>query len=340
MFDTALSAPLLAEWLVGARNVVFFVGACVILALIVQRWMVIPRNVGLVAAHFGLMFEREGRGLPRAWGTLADGRRINIHAKAKPKGGVDMLVTAVTLLPLPTRRTNCVEIGLDGAAMGDVPADDRHLFLEYAHRALPAAIAARFDMLAPAGLTDVQLESGLLRARGVRFGLAPQRFIDAIDALAEVAREVEHAAHEQLAEVRGRPAPSPSPALASRPPSPPQRGIVPPAPRSPSPTAAGLDDEALADNVVVPESVVCPHCDARTPTDTGRCQMCGKRLDEAPAPPDDEYADDSAYAETDDDADAQAYVPADAAADALSYAPADVPNDARPPAASDDFDAM
>jgi hypothetical protein len=260
---------MVADWLVGARNIFLLFLVFGAIAIFAHRAYAIPRNLRLLADRFSLMFSNDSFGTASAWGTGPDGRRLNIYTLSKRQSAAGLLWLMLTWIPWPGRKLDFVEIGLHGAGSPDIKPEDTMLFNEYAARVLPAALGHHYAQLAAARMTAIECRNGLLLVRGAKFGVKHTVLGDAVEAALAVARDVELGALRELATVRGEPAPE----LVS--------ATVADDPPADAPTGSTTSKTPEA----VPESIVCPHCGARTPTDRGACQMCSRSLEAKPEPP-------------------------------------------------------
>ena len=251
----------MSDWLIGLGNMFVVAFFCGIFAFCAYRWVIVPRNVCHAANELGLVFERESFAAAAAWGTADDGRKVNLYTRMNRRKG-SAVFFALTTLPLPWRRTDFVDVGLYGPRSIDLPEEDRVLLREYAQRALDAAVSAHQAPLAAARMRNIRIDKDVVHVEGVKFGGSPANLAAAVATLIEVTREVENVALRELAEIQGKPLPTATVAVA------PSHVTGPGRQASVAPT---------------PESIGCPHCDARTPTETGRCQMCGQALSAATA---------------------------------------------------------
>lgn len=249
----------MSDWLIGLGNMFVVAFCCGIFAFCAYRWVIVPRNVCHAANELGLVFERESFAAAAAWGTAADGRKVNIYTRMKRRKGSTVFF-ALTALPLPWRRTDFVDVGLYGPHSIDLPEEDRRLLREYAQRALDAAVSTHQAPLAAARMRNIRIDKDGVHVEGVKFGGSPANLATAVATLIEVTREVEDVALRELAEIQGKPIPTATVTVAP---------------------SNATETKRYASIAPAPESIVCPHCDARTPTETGRCQMCGQALNSA-----------------------------------------------------------
>lgn len=236
---------------------------CAIMLMIgytVYRWTILSRNIKYVAHRLDLIANSEGLGTVSIWGTLNDGRSINIYAVAgDAKARMLSWIAKMLLIPWSSARIYRADIGVHGAAAPDIPREEELLFNEYVYRALPAAVEKQRYALSPVGILNVTFQQGLIRASGIQFMGDANHAADAILALADIAREVEEKAVDELAR-RHKLNPAQSPFSTSR-------------------SSAATDDSPRQE--ITPESLICPYCQARTPGERPRCQMCGRPIEAA-----------------------------------------------------------
>lgn len=234
-------------------NLVIFGGIAAYVLYSVYRTVAMVAKLRQVAARLGIVPHQEGLGSISIWGTLDDGRTVNVYSTSDGSRVASVLtLLRFLIIPWTGRRNYQVTVGIHGAATPDVPAGERAMFDEYVHRSLPAAMDRQRYLLTPARMDDARYDRNSLCCSHLSLTAPAGTLADAILGLAEVAREVEQKALEAI----GRYADSALHSVTIR-------------TRAP----------ATGDDGIATESVACPSCGARTPTSLPRCQMCGKPIE-------------------------------------------------------------